>query len=264
MHRLADLDGELVSVADGGLPAAGAAALIGKGVFTTVAVIDSAPFLFDKHLRRLESNARRVGIEFDAFSGLEDRLGSLIERNQVVNGRARITVFDDGPTAVWDAGAGKGAGSLIITADGRSREEALTLAVSRFRLNSDSPLTGIKSCNYLEQTIALESAREGGFDEIVRLNERDEIAGGAMSNIFWVNGGRLYTPSLRTGCLPGTTREYILENAACIETESLVVELYDAEAIYVTSAGLGIARVAGIDGRRLAENRHEIEGLWPV
>jgi branched-subunit amino acid aminotransferase/4-amino-4-deoxychorismate lyase len=265
MHKLADLNGEVVTADSARVAAAGAAALVGKGVFTTIAIFNRKPFLLDKHLERLEKNAHTIGISTQSLSfyELSERLLNLITANQVVNGKARLTIFDNGPTITWDTEAKSRVTSLLIMGPFSERKNGLKVMVSPFLLNSTSPLKGIKSCNYLEQTMTLRSARVLGYDEAVRLNERGEVASGSMANIFWVRDGQLYTPSLNTGCLAGTTRGYIIENKECVETEDPHKQLVDAEAIYLTSSGLGIARVVEFDGRRLPDVKNEVENLWP-
>jgi len=84
-----------------------------------------------------------------------------------------------------------------------------------------------------------------------------------MSNIFWLSGGELYTPSLRTGCLPGTVREMVLENLECREAEAGIEALEAAEAIFLTSSGIGIGPVAEFAGRRLPVSNHPVLELWP-
>src|SRR5205085_8323098 len=139
---------------------------------------------------------------------------------------------------------------LIMTADLSPPQSPIRLALSPHRLNSTSPLAGIKSCNYLENLFTLEEARARGFHEAVRLNERGEVASGCMSNIFWLTEKKLYTPELSTGCLPGTTREFVLENLECKEVSAGIDVLMDAESVFLTSAGLGIVKVSEIEGKK--------------
>ncbi len=118
-------------------------------------------------------------------------------------------------------------------------------------------LAGVKSVNYLEQVLAWEEARGRGFDEGVRLNERGEVVSAAMANIFWVIDGTLHTPALSTGALEGTTRACVLELAAgmsvpVVEGVYELAQLADAEEIFLTSAGLGVAPVTTFDFRRYA------------
>ena len=84
-----------------------------------------------------------------------------------------------------------------------------------------------------------------------------------MANVFWERDGELFTPSLRTRCLPGTTREYVLENVDCKEVVTGIEELGNADRIFLTSAGLGIANVAEFNGRRLDTSDHAPSGLLP-
>ena len=53
----------------------------------------------------------------------------------------------------------------------------------------------------------LESAQARGFDEVILLNERGEVAECTSANLFIANGSRVSTPPLSSGCLPGITRE---------------------------------------------------------
>jgi branched-subunit amino acid aminotransferase/4-amino-4-deoxychorismate lyase len=114
------------------------------------------------------------------------------------------------------------------------------LTVSPFRVNTKSPLVGVKSCNYLENILALEDARAKKFDEAVRLNERGEIVSACLANIFGKRTTRFTRRILRQVVLKGTTRDFILENFAVEERASNLSELCEADEIFLTSAGIGI------------------------
>ena len=43
------------------------------------------------------------------------------------------------------------------------------------------------------------------------LNEHEEVAECTSANIFAVFGNEVFTPPLESGCLPGITRELLLE-----------------------------------------------------
>ena len=135
--------------------------------------------------------------------------------------------------------------------------------VGSYLINSTSPLAGIKSCNYLEKILALDEARNRGFDEAVCLNERGEIVSACMANLFWLTDGRLFTPSLKTGCLAGTTREYLLENLECLEVVRGIDALNNADSIFLTSAGIGVVQVSEINDQTLETEPHRIFSLMP-
>ena len=67
-----------------------------------------------------------------------------------------------------------------------------------------------------------------------------------------------YTPTLTTGCLPGTTREFVLENVERREVEAGIDELDKADAIFLTSAGLGITQVAEYESKKMERTDHPI------
>jgi len=243
------------------------AALYGKGTFTTVSIVASEPFVWSKHWNRLCLDSEKIGMDISDYSEtlVWNSLNEAIATAGLINGRARITFVDEWPAELWsiEKHVCEKTTLSILTGEVRLAIDYFKLAISPFRINSRSPLAGVKSCNYLEQILALDEAKGRGLHEAVRVNERGHVTSGCMSNIFWLKNNRLYTPTLATGCLAGTTREYVLENVECGEVEAEIGELESADAIYLTSAGLGIVRVAELNGRELPDTKHPIQTLWP-
>lgn len=263
MHDFVSFDAEIISADGAFLPAVSAAAMYGRGVFTTVAVFSGEPFLWDKHWRRLSENALRLGVGLseisEAFVSLS--FDALIAANGVSKGRARIGIYDRGRGGAWSGDDAAAPALIIMTGDLMPRRNETRLTLSAFPVNSASPLAGIKSCNYLENLIAFEDAKQRGFDEAIRLNERGEVVSGCMSNIFWIRDGRLFTPALSTGCLAGTTREFILENSDCTETKAGIDELLNADALFLTSAGVGIMPAASLNETKFGAVEISIPGF---
>ncbi len=234
MHHFVFFNQKILPAETAFLSANSSAALYGKGIFTTVAIYNSKPFLWEKHLQRLIENSQKIKID---LSGLTEEtfinsLFEIVAENNFTRGRARITVFDEAANSVWQINPNSKTNLLIQTADFREIKNKLNLTVSPFRVNSTSPLIGIKSCNYLENILALEDAQAKGFDEAIRLNERGEIVSACMANIFWQKNGAIYTPSFETGCLKGTTRSFVMENFAVKERKAKLIELQEADEIF--------------------------------
>jgi len=265
MHKLASFNGQIVDASSPHIPALASGAIYGKGIFTTIAIYDRDPFLWDKHWGRIQGDGAKLGIDLDEFPepATRNALDDLIAANSIQNGRARITFFDESASALWPYDAERGTNTLIMTADFRSSVENFRLTVSPHLINSTSPLAGIKSCNYLEKIIAKDEAKQRGFDEAIQLNERGEISSACMANVFWLKDRRLFTPSLKTGCLPGTTRAFVLEGIDCEEVEARIEDLRDADEIFLTSAGIGVAQVAEFEERKLQRNQHAVMKLIP-
>jgi branched-subunit amino acid aminotransferase/4-amino-4-deoxychorismate lyase len=261
MHPHVILNQRLLEASKARLPAVSGAALHGRGVFTTLAVYAGRPFLWQAHWSRLAEHARRAGVEcsFDE-EVTRSALSRLIDANKVEDGRARITILTRTPGSVWraedEAEDVRASDLLLMTGDARrAGAETLALTVSPFRMNTHSPLAGLKSVNYLEHVLSWEEARARDFDEALVLNERGEVASATMANIFWVKHGTVHTSALATGAMAGTTRARVIELAE--ELAVPVVEgvqdlhaLAEADEIFLTSSGLGLALVTTFDFHR--------------
>ena len=235
------------------MPAVSASSLLGKGVFTTAAVLRGEAFRLENHLARLSRDANAVGIDAggNLLSRIPDAVAALVRANGVTKGKMRITLLETAPPESWAADPESRTRVGIQTADLPVRPEALRLGLSEFRVNSMSPLAGVKSCNYLEPLIASGEARRAGLDEALRLNQDGAVVSACLANVFWRSrdDGRWRTPPASTGCLPGTTREAVMEQIDVLEAVSEIEELRsEADAMFITSAVVGIAPVLFLDG----------------
>jgi branched-chain amino acid aminotransferase len=268
MHAFAVFNHKIIRAEKSFLSAVSSAALYGKGIFTTVAIYRAKPFLWEKHWRRLTANAEKIGVDLSRFpeEAVKNSLAEIVLKNNFANARARITFFDETASAIW-TGAPKVDDKttfLIQTADFRPPPRNFRLAVSPFPVNSKSPLAGVKSCNYLENILALEDAKASGFDEAVRLNERGEIASAATANVFWTKNDKIFTPDLATGCLAGTTRALILENFAVEETKANLAEFEDADEIFLASAGIGVVQIVEFQAKKCPGEPHDLTRVTEI
>lgn len=261
MHSLIYLNNRVVNASRARVALDLGAMLYGRGVFTTVAVYNHRPFLWQEHWARLAAHADHIGIarnDYDETS-VGKALSELIEANKVSAGRARITLFGGVEHSIWQTVADKskhGMRLLLMTGERRATsEDDFAITVSPYRVNTLSPLTGIKSVNYLDHILAWEEARGRDFDEALRLNERGEIVSATLANLFWARDGTLHTPQRSTGALAGTTRALVMRLAAelsipVVESVSDLAHLSEADEIFLTSAGLGVQRVSAYDFHR--------------
>lgn len=242
MRKFVSFNLQIIPAEKSFISAISSASLYGKGVFTTIAVYNSKSFLWEKHWQRLRENSAKLNIDLTEFAeeAVKNALSETMKKNNLETGRARLTFFDESSSGIWKFETANKTNLLITTADFRETKAELRLTVSPFPVNSKSPLANIKSCNYLENLLALEEAKKRGFDEAIRFNEKEEIVAASMANIFWVKDKKILTPALETGCLAGTTREFLTEYFPVQEVKAKLNEINDADEIFLTSAGLGI------------------------
>ena len=245
MHESVAYNGKILKARDAFLPAVSQAAFYGRGVFTTLTIYNYQPFLLTDHLERLRSHAAKINFDLTGIFGVEESLFELIEANKIESGRARITYFDVNGGALWDFSSERKTSVLITTAERKKTKNDLILNASPFPINSASPLAGVKSCNYLENLLALETAKTDGCSEAVRFNERGETVSACLANLFWTKNERIFTPALETGALAGTTRNLIFDlakklNLQISEISTGINALEAADEVFLTSAGIEI------------------------
>src|SRR5215210_7774015 len=121
MHRLVYFNQQTLSASEANLSAISSAAFYGKGVFTTIAIKNKYPFLWEKHWRRLNDNAGKIGVDLSEFSKetVKNALAELIEKNKTENARARITFFDEGASKIWQFETNRNTSLMMTTADAR-------------------------------------------------------------------------------------------------------------------------------------------------
>lgn len=265
MHEFAVFNHRIILAENISVNAVSSASFYGRGIFTTIAIFNGEPFLWEKHWRRIINNASKIGIDSIDFAEakVKESLYEIVAENKISRGRARLTFFDESSIAIWQAERKRKTSFLINTGDFREISNDFSLTVSPFVVNSSSPLTNIKSCNYLENILALEDAQRKGYHEAIRQNERGEIVSACMANLFWLKNGKIFTPHLETGCLAGTIREFILENFPATEKKASLKELNEADEIFLTSTGIGIAQIAEFQKKKLSRQPHELTKIFP-
>jgi branched-subunit amino acid aminotransferase/4-amino-4-deoxychorismate lyase len=262
VHPVIYLNKTMVEATKARVAPVSSAMLYGRGVFTTVAIYNANPFLWSKHWQRLTAHANKLDIDHSGCTekNVGDALKKLIAVNQVKDGRARVIMLARSGRDMWKTKmpSGKKTDLLIMTGDPpKAPPNGFSLAVSPFRTNTFSPLTGIKTLNYLNNVLAWEEAQRRDFDEAVVLNERGEITSATTANLFWVKDGTVHTPNLSTGAIAGVTRECVIDVAGkhfipLLEGVYEMSDLTDADGIFLTSSGLGVAPVTTFDFRRYA------------
>lgn len=240
-------NGQLTSAAQ--MDAASAGALLGWGVFTTIAIRDGQPKFWEQHAARFKRDAvvARVELPFDA-SQMRAGLDELLARLELQNGLARITGTRRGDGR-WNAETGADWSILAHTATAPLNTPA-RLEISPFRVAANAPLAGVKTTSYLPYLFAWDEARARGFDEALLLTESELICETARASIFWAKDGVLTTPNLASGCLRGVGRAIVIERFSVRERQWRLPELWEADEAFTVSAAAGVRPIGSlVDGK---------------
>jgi branched-subunit amino acid aminotransferase/4-amino-4-deoxychorismate lyase len=128
------------------------------------------------------------------------------------------------------------------------------------RRSSYSPLSRIKSLNYLDNILARLEAREHNAQEALLLNTLGWVAEGATSNVFIIKDKNLITPPVDAGILPGITRAAVLEIAESLDLQAREEtfspeELLRANEAFLTNSLMEIMPLVMLNEKKIGKGK---------
>ncbi|MDR3672661.1 MAG: aminotransferase class IV [Holophaga sp.] len=218
----------------------------GEGLFETIRVRHGVPLRLAAHLERLAAGARYLGLEAppEAAAVLAFLAGtpcpgldSGVLRLLAVDRTLQVTV------APWQP----------------ARPARIRLGLSReFRRLSSSPLNRFKTLSYLENRLLAREAERRGLFEVIALNEAGRLSDGSRTSLFLVRGGRLLTPPVADGALPGVARRCLLEAGLAEEAPLTPRDLERTEAALLSNALQGAVPVHELEGHGPLDAGHDL------
>ena len=241
------LNGKLIPQSRARLQVNDAGFLCGDGVFETVAARDGHLVAPQRHWHRLVYSCRALHLHTVAPDEFEAALWAVLGCSGLKEARLRFSIS-----------RGHGGRQTFLATVTEMPEYAAAAKVLRsaWQISSRGPLVGVKSLSYAGSLRMLEEARKAGADEALVGNEFGHLCEGSVSNVFVAIGGRLLTPALHCGCLPGITRGLVIESCLAqglrIEEADLPWEQSDEiEEAFLTSSLRGVQPVSQWLGRNL-------------
>jgi branched-chain amino acid aminotransferase len=224
--------------------------LFGDGLFETLRVDRGEARDVAAHLDRLERGLARIALAIpESRRELEAAIAAVAEAAPRPIARLRLTITrgtpEKGPTRRITAAP------YAPPSEGCYQKGVAAIRVPEIRLDSGSPLAGLKSLSYQAQRLAFVRAEAAGAFEALLANERGMLMEGSRSNLVAVLPEGILTPPESDGCLPGTVRRRLLESGAVREGSITPEDLLRAEGIYLTSSLIGVLPIGTLDGRPL-------------
>jgi branched-chain amino acid aminotransferase len=253
---VAYVDGDFVDAADARISIFDHGLLYGDGVFEGLRLFSGALFRPRDHISRLKRSARALLLDVPLDS--DELLAATVEtvrRSGLADAHVRIVLTRGYGMPGLDPGRCERP-TLIIAAypfPPLHGTEALKLIISSVARKAPRSLGAhVKSLNYLDAILAHQQAKSAGAHDAIMLDVFGAVAECTSANLFMITDGTLCTPTTRAA-LPGITRKTVLELAHELgipveERELWPMELYSADAAFVTGSGAGIVPVAEIDG----------------
>ncbi|HEY2293316.1 MAG TPA: aminotransferase class IV [Thermoanaerobaculia bacterium] len=222
--------------------------LFGDGLFETLRVDGGRPRDLSAHLDRLLAGLERLAIDTpESRCDLGHAVNEVAKAAPRPLARLRITITRGtaaGPTCLITASPYEPPG-----------ESVAAILLTDCRIDSRSPLAGLKSLCYQNNRVALSKAEAQGAFEALLLNEHGRLAEGSRSNVALVLPEGIVTPPESEGCLPGTVRRRLLERGALRERLLTLKDLAAADGLLLMNSLIGVLPVARIDGREIPVGR---------
>lgn len=257
--RFTDIRGAKISIFDRGF-------LYGDGIFETMRSYAGVVFKLDEHIDRLFSALYTIKIAPPYKRGyFKDVINKVLKINNLRSAYVRLSItrgegrFGIGykdkviPNIVIVAKEFEGYPEWMHT-------RGISVKVVNIRQNQLSPLSTVKSLNYLNCILARLDAQDSGFDEAILVNTKGWITEAATSNVFIVKKDILITPSLNCGVLPGITRNTMIDIAKGlrIKVKEKYVSYHDllkSDEVFLTNSLAEAIPVVKVDSKRIGDGR---------
>ena len=211
--------------------------LFGMGAFETIAVEKGKPILLEKHIERLEKAADFLQLGSCSARGFskEKVFSYLASQDSEMTDHGVLKIVCSAENLFFQM--------RTNTYSEEDYAKGFVADISKVRRNETSPLVYHKTLNYGDCILEKRAAAAAGINEKVFVNTKGQISEGTVSNIFFVRNGKLYTPDLSCGLLPGILREYLCETENVEEAVIYPGELGQYEECFVTNSLMGIMPV---------------------
>jgi len=261
---------ELVDPAGPALSALDLAATRGDGIFETISVGNGRPQAFEAHLARFVRSAEKLDLPLPDVDAWRAAVLAVAEAVGPVPEAYVKTVLSRGveggssPTG-WayaavspDHTAARTHGVRVILLDRGLRSDAGAAAPWL--------LVGAKTLSYGINRAAAREAAKRGADDVVFVSTDGLLLEGPTANVVILRDGRLLTPPLDAGILPGTTQADLFDWAPSRGLEPLYQplrprDLLDADAAWLVSSVRHAAPIRAVDHAPLTVERELTDAM---
>jgi len=261
------LDGELVDKDDAKLSVYDHGTLYGDGVFEGIRIYGGKIFQCQAHVDRLYDSAKAIRLAIPyTKQEIVDAMYATLRANGLNDGYIRLVVT-------------RGAGTLgvspftcprptvyviadqIVLYPDEMYENGMAVIIAKTIRTSARMLNpGVKTLNYLNNIIAKIEAVDAGVAEAIMFNDEGHVAECTGDNLFIVEAGKVVTPPLSAGILPGITRGVVLrlaraDNVPVAEDNIDGERLLAADECFLTGTAAEVISVTKIDQTRIGDGK---------
>lgn len=230
--------------------------VFGDGVYEVIRCYRGKPFALDEHVQRMRRGLAALDIpESDEVKMLPEVTAELLRRCNLPESKI-----------YWQISRGVAPREHAYSSTLKPTVFALPFRLSRFEPMAAPAQVraiclpderwmhcNIKTIMLLPNVLARQKANQAGASEAI-LHRDSVVTEGAVTNVFRVRDGQLFTHPANHLILPGVTRGVVLELACeqkivAHEKSFTVEELHGADEVFITGTTTHIAAVTRLDGQ---------------
>lgn len=235
----------------------------GDSLFETILTYGSRIYLLEEHMERLTKGMIAMGMEIPLWFDtdfIRDKIERLLQKNKIVkSGRVRLAVFrnegglytpaDNGFGYCIEAGKLEQGGFVI-------NKGSYSVDIFEDMQKHPDILSPYKTGNSNIFIMAGLWRKKQGLDDCLVMNTSGYICESVSSNIFLAKDNILYTPSIKSGCVDGIMRNFLIKTCAkhgvkTIESDCLNIDdILNAEELFLTNSITGVRRVLAFRNKR--------------
>jgi 4-amino-4-deoxychorismate lyase len=232
----------------------------GDGLFETISCRRGRPRFLALHMDRLLQGCERLQIDLGPVETIRAEVEQLAHRTDASIVKLIMTRGD--ALARGYAPTGKERATRITLRypwpieESGSWHAGVRAGVASMRLGENPALAGMKHLSRLEQVLAQAERDTRQLRELLLLSSSGHLVCGTTTNVFLVREGKLQTPRLDRCGVAGIMRRVIIREArragiGAEERELAILDVDQAEEIFLTNARIGIWPVNALETREL-------------
>jgi 4-amino-4-deoxychorismate lyase len=229
----------------------------GDGLFETIAVIDTNPLAWQRHMARLERGEKVLGFPQSDKEQLHAEASKLC--SEIQSGVLKIILTRGSGGRGYRPPEHSQPRRILSLHDWPDYpdhwySQGIRVRLCETRWGRNSRLAGLKHLNRLDQVLARQEWGAPEIAEGLMLDEEGVVISATQSNLFALADGVLLTPDLSHSGIAGVMREMVIEAAgqlgiAVSITSINLAELKQAESLFLTNSIMGVCPVNELDGQ---------------
>ena len=239
------LNGDFIDGRDAKISVFDPGFLLGIGVFTTIKIDNGKIEFYERHIKRLKSHLRKLGLRYPKIK--KEQLLKLIQINKAFIGPWRLKIIVTGE-------------NYVITLEPYREIKTKRYHLTMFQEPVENPLAKVKTLSYAFRYYIADFAKKGGFFDAITTNANGYLLEACFSNIFWRDKNFLYTPSPKLQLMYGVSLAVIEESGKKLGMEIkkgryTLDMIPDSAQVFLSSSLKHFKAVDAIDKRKFKRDK---------